>query len=73
VKVYDTVQNMMQDVNAGRIKAGFADYPIMSYFLAQGEFPDVQLVKTYKPVVPASAQNMCIVAQFFTLQTTNNL
>ncbi|MER9366970.1 ABC transporter substrate-binding protein [Mesorhizobium sp. M0518] len=52
VKVYDTVQNMMQDVNAGRIKAGFADYPIMSYFLAKGQFPNVKLVKTYKPVVP---------------------
>lgn len=52
VKVYDTVQAMMQDVNAGRIKAGFADYPIMSYFLASGQFPNVKLVKTYEPVVP---------------------
>jgi polar amino acid transport system substrate-binding protein len=52
VKVYDTVQNMMQDVNAGRIKAGFADAPMMSYFLANGQFSNVTLVKTYKPVIP---------------------
>nr|WP_085026429.1 ABC transporter substrate-binding protein [Ensifer aridi] len=52
VKVYDTVQSMMQDVNAGRVKAGFADYPIMSYYLASGQFPNVKLVKSYEPVVP---------------------
>lgn len=52
VKVYDTVQSMMRDVNAGRIKAGFADSPMMAYFLAQGQFPEVRLVKSYKPVVP---------------------
>jgi polar amino acid transport system substrate-binding protein len=52
VKVYDTVQAMMQDVNAGRIKAGFADSPIMSYFIASGQFPNIRLVKTYEPVVP---------------------
>lgn len=52
VKVYDTVQNMMQDVAQGRIKAGFADAPIISYFLAQGQFPNLKLVPTYKPVVP---------------------
>lgn len=52
VKVYDTVQNMMQDVAQGRIKAGYADAPIMSYFLAKGQFPNLKLVPSYKPVVP---------------------
>lgn len=52
VKVYDTVQAMMQDVNAGRIKAGFADSPIMSFYLASGQFPNAKLVNSYEPVVP---------------------
>lgn len=51
VKVYDTIQNMLQDVNAGRIKAGFADYPIFAYYLANGKFPNAKLVKTYEPVL----------------------
>jgi polar amino acid transport system substrate-binding protein len=36
-------------VNAGRLKAGFADYPILAYNLKQGGFPEVRLVDSYKP------------------------
>ena len=52
VKVYNTIPEIMNDVNAGRIKAGFADYPIMSYYLGLGQFPEVRLVKSYEPVLP---------------------
>ena len=30
IKVYDTIPDIMRDVNLGRIKAGFADYPIVA-------------------------------------------
>lgn len=51
VKVYDTIPDILRDVNAGRLKAGFADYPILAYNLKQGSFPEVRLVDSYKPVV----------------------
>ena len=41
-------------MNAGRLKAGFADYPIVAYNLQQGRFPDVRLVSGYKPMVVGS-------------------
>ena len=50
VKVYDTIPDILRDVNAGRLKAGFADYPILAYNLKQGGFPEVRLVDSYKPV-----------------------
>ncbi|MCC8940169.1 ABC transporter substrate-binding protein [Bradyrhizobium ivorense] len=50
VKVYDTIPDILRDVNAGRLKAGFADYPILAYNLQQGNFADVRLVDSYKPV-----------------------
>jgi len=50
VKVYDTIPDILRDVNAGRLKAGFADYPILAYNLKQGNFADVRLVDSYKPV-----------------------
>ncbi len=49
VKIYDTSPDILRDVNAGRIGAGFADYPIVAYNLAQGGFPEARLVKSYKP------------------------
>ena len=49
VKIYDTIPDILRDVNAGRIGAGFADYPIVAYNLAQGSFPEARLVKSYKP------------------------
>jgi polar amino acid transport system substrate-binding protein len=49
VKVYDTIPDILRDVNAGRLKAGFADYPILAYNLKQGAFGEVRLVDSYKP------------------------
>lgn len=54
VKIYDTIPDILRDVNAGRLKAGFADYPILSYNLSQGQFPEVRLVKSFKPTMMGS-------------------
>ncbi|MDB5362874.1 MAG: amino acid transporter substrate-binding protein [Rhodospirillales bacterium] len=54
VKIYDTIPDILRDVNAGRIGAGFADYPIAAYNLAQGGFPEARLVKSYKPSIVGS-------------------
>ena len=54
VKVYDSIPDIMRDVNLGRIKAGFADYPIVAYNLSQGGFPETRLAKNYKPAVIGS-------------------
>jgi polar amino acid transport system substrate-binding protein len=54
VKVYDTLPDIIRDVNTGRLKAGFADYPIVAYNLQQGRFPEVRLVNSYKPMVVGS-------------------
>jgi polar amino acid transport system substrate-binding protein len=54
IKVYDTLPDIIRDVNAGRLKAGFADYPIVAYNLQQGLFPDVRLVKSYKATMIGS-------------------
>lgn len=49
VKPYESIPEMIRDVDAGRIKAGFADYPIVAHNLAQGRFPNARIVETYKP------------------------
>jgi polar amino acid transport system substrate-binding protein len=54
VKVYDTLPDILRDVNTGRLKAGFGDYPILAYNLQQGGFPDVRLVKSYKSIITGS-------------------
>jgi polar amino acid transport system substrate-binding protein len=54
IKVYDTIPDIIRDVNVGRIKAGFADFPIVAYQIAQGGYPETRLVKNYKPVLPGS-------------------
>jgi polar amino acid transport system substrate-binding protein len=54
VKIYDTIPDILRDVNTGRLKAGFADYPILAYNLQQGLFPDVRLVKSYQATVLGS-------------------
>lgn len=51
IKVYDTMAAMMKDVELGRIKAGFGDYPVAAYYLQKGEFPGLRLVKSYQPVL----------------------
>ena len=54
VKAYDTIPDILRDVNTARLKAGFADYPILAYNLKQGGFPEVCLVASYKPVTVGS-------------------
>jgi polar amino acid transport system substrate-binding protein len=54
VKIYDTIPDIMRDVNTGRLKAGFGDYPILAYNVQQGNFPDLRLVKSYKSVILGS-------------------
>jgi polar amino acid transport system substrate-binding protein len=54
VKIYDTIPDIMQDVNAGRVGAGFADFPIVAYNLQLGRFPGVRLVRSYKATIPGS-------------------
>ncbi|QCK87535.1 amino acid ABC transporter substrate-binding protein [Phreatobacter aquaticus] len=54
VKIYDTIPDIMRDVNAGRVAAGFADFPIVAYNLQLGRFPDVRLVRSYKAIIPGS-------------------
>jgi len=54
VKAYDTLPDILRDVNTGRLKAGFGDYPILAYNLKLGGFPEVRLVETYKPTVIGS-------------------
>ena len=51
VKAYDTIPDILRDVNTGRLKAGFADYPILAYNLKQGGFPEARLVDSYKPTI----------------------
>jgi polar amino acid transport system substrate-binding protein len=54
VKVYDTIPDILRDVNAGQLEGGFADYPIVAYNLQQGRFPEVRLVRSYRPSVVGS-------------------
>lgn len=54
VKIYKTIPDILSDVNAGRIQAGFADLPIVAYNLQQGLFPQVRLVRTYQPTISGS-------------------
>lgn len=54
VKLYDNPQDMMRDANAGRIQAGFMDFPIATYVLSQGNYPNLKMAKSYKPTVLGS-------------------
>jgi polar amino acid transport system substrate-binding protein len=54
VKAYDTIPDILRDVNAGRLKAGFADYPILAYNLKQGGFTEARIVESYKPTTVGS-------------------
>jgi polar amino acid transport system substrate-binding protein len=54
VKVYDTIPDILRDVNTGRLKAGFGDYPILAYNLKLGAFADSRLVESYKPTIIGS-------------------
>jgi polar amino acid transport system substrate-binding protein len=54
VKIYKTIPDILADVNAGRIQAGFADMPIAAYNIQQGLFPQVRLVNSYVPTISGS-------------------
>ena len=54
VKTYDTLPDILRDVNAGRIAAGFADHPIVAYNLKNGGFGNTRLVRSYKPSITGS-------------------
>jgi polar amino acid transport system substrate-binding protein len=54
VKIYDAIPDILRDTNTGRLKAGFADYPILAYNLQQGLFPEVRLVKSFKSTIVGS-------------------
>src|SRR6201996_4608912 len=54
VKAYDSIPDILRDVNTGRLKAGYADYPILAYNLKQGNFSDVRLVDSFKPTIVGS-------------------
>ena len=54
VKIYDTIPDLMRDVNTGRLKAAFADYPILAYNVQQGNFPELRLVKSFKSTIVGS-------------------
>jgi polar amino acid transport system substrate-binding protein len=54
VKIYDTIPAILADVNTGRLKAGFADKPILAYNIKQGLFPEVRLVNSYDSTISGS-------------------
>ena len=54
IKVYDSIPDIIRDVNIGRIKAGFADYPIVAYQIAQGGYPEARVAKNYKSMLVGS-------------------
>jgi polar amino acid transport system substrate-binding protein len=54
IKLYDSPPDMMRDANAGRIQAGFMDFPIAAYILTQGNYPNLRMATTYQPTIPGS-------------------
>ena len=54
IKVYDSIPDIIRDVNVGRIKAGFADYPIVAYQIAQGGYPETRVANNYKSMLVGS-------------------
>ncbi|WP_459614608.1 ABC transporter substrate-binding protein [Bordetella sp. 2513F-2] len=54
VKIYDNPPDMMRDANAGRIQAGFMDFPIAAYIISQGSYPNLKMAKSYEPTVMGS-------------------
>ena len=43
VRVYDSLADILNEVNRGRIAAGMGDKPIMAYQMSQGRFPEVKM------------------------------
>jgi polar amino acid transport system substrate-binding protein len=51
VGAYESLPDILRDVTNGRIDGGVGDYPILAYNIAQGRFPKLRLVTSYKPAV----------------------
>ena len=50
VKLYDSLVDIMRDVQLGRIKAGFGDKPIIGYQISQNPQLGVRMVDGYEPM-----------------------
>jgi polar amino acid transport system substrate-binding protein len=48
IQVYDSLANMLHDLELGRIQAGMGDKPIIAYQLAQGKYDNLKLAKNYE-------------------------
>ncbi|AZD01505.1 MULTISPECIES: ABC transporter substrate-binding protein [Pseudomonas] len=70
VRGYDSIPDLLRDLALGRIKAGFADRPIVAYQLAQGTQNKVQLVKSYQPVVMG---DVCLIVRKGDAQTLDEV
>jgi len=53
IKVYESIADIMREVELGRIVAGVADRPIMAYQIAQGKFPKLKLANGYESQISA--------------------
>lgn len=51
VRSYETIVDIITDVAAGRLQAGFGDGPILGYQFSHASYPKVRLVSEYKPFV----------------------
>ncbi|PWU30784.1 amino acid ABC transporter substrate-binding protein, PAAT family [Pseudomonas delhiensis] len=51
VRGYDSINDLLRDLALGRIKAAFADQPVLAYQLARGGQSKVRLVRDYQPVI----------------------
>lgn len=51
IRVYDSIADIMRDVQLGRIKAGFADDPILRFRIGQDKSSPLKVVNTYQPKV----------------------
>lgn len=54
IKLYDSIVDIMRDVQLGRIKAGFGDGPIVGYQVSQNPELGVRLVEGYEPMKPGN-------------------
>lgn len=50
VKLYDSLVDIMRDVQLGRIKAGFGDHPIVNYQILKNPNLGIRIVEGYKPM-----------------------
>lgn len=51
VVAYGSIADIIRDVGAGRLQAGFGDYPILAYEFAHTRMPAVRLVQGYHSLV----------------------